>query len=362
MTYICSTGISTPKYNMNQQEIKQFVKNIFSYSTRQVDRLLPVFDHAEVKNRQFVVEKSWFEEEHSFEEKNNLYQLYAKEYSLKAIDHCLYNPDFLVDSIPYEAIDMIIYVSSSGIAAPSMDVYLLNERPFRRDVKRMPLWGLGCAGGAVGLSSAYDWTTAHPEKVALVVCCELCSLTFQKGDVKKSNIVGTALFGDGVSAALVVGEDSPYLKYRKTTVPKISSSSSWLQSNSTSVMGWDVTNRGLEVIFAKSIPSLVLSFWKEHIQSFLSHVNYNKSDIHSYVAHPGGKKVLLAMEEVLQCSSDKLVHSYNVLSDHGNMSSATVLYVLNRWMSEGVDSKEKSILSALGPGFSSELLLLEWNE
>ncbi|WP_085992064.1 type III polyketide synthase [Oceanobacillus senegalensis] len=362
MTYICSTGISTPKYNINQQDIKHLVKEIFRYSSRQVDRLLPVFDNAAVKNRQFVVEKSWFQEDHSFEEKNRLYEKLAKDYSLKAIDHCLHNQDFLTDKIPYEAIDTIIFVSSSGIAAPSMDAYLINERPFRYDIKRMPLWGLGCAGGAMGLSKAYDWTNAYPDKIALVVCTELCSLTFQKGDIKKSNIIGTALFADGISATLVIGKDSPYRSYSKGPSLKIKSTSSLLKPNSSSVMGWEVTNKGLEVIFSKSIPSLVESFWKEHVESFLKELDIKEDEIHSYIAHPGGKKVLQAMEDALQCSRDKLKHSYKVLSEHGNMSSATVLYVLNEWMKEGINGNNKSVLSALGPGFSSELLLLEWNE
>ncbi|WP_156289199.1 type III polyketide synthase [Oceanobacillus salinisoli] len=362
MTYICSTGISTPKYNMQQQEIKELVKKVFSYSTKQVDRLLPVFDNAAIHNRQFVVGKSWFEREHSFEERNSLYQSLAKKYSLEAIDNCLQNDIFLSDAIPYEAIDMIIFVSSSGISAPSMDVHIFNERPFRKDIRRIPIWGLGCAGGAMGLSSAADWIRAHPDKTALIICCELCSLTFQKGDIKKSNIIGTALFGDGVSAALVVGENSPYLDYRKSAIPKVIAARSLLNPNSTSVMGWDVTNNGLEVIFAKSIPSLVLTFWKEHIDSFLHEMNLKEEDIHSYVAHPGGKKVLMAMKEVLNCSSNKLKNSYKVLSEHGNMSSATVIYVLREWMKEGIGNKQKSIMSALGPGFSSELLLLEWNK
>jgi alkylresorcinol/alkylpyrone synthase len=362
MPYICSTGTATPRYNMSQEEIKRLVKDIFSYTTRQVERLLPVFDNACVHERQFVVEKSWFTKEHSFEEKNNLYQTLAKEYSVQAIDQCLQNNHFLTDSIPYEAIDMILFVSSSGISAPSMDVHVINERPFRKDIRRIPLWGLGCAGGAMGLSTASDWISANPEKTALVVCCELCSLTFQKGDVKKSNIVGTALFGDGISSALIVGKKSPYLNYRKIASPKVVSTSSLLKPKSIDVMGWDVTNRGLEVIFSKSIPSLVESFWKEHIESFLRDQHLSENDIHSYIAHPGGKKVLEAMEGVLHTSKDKLKHSYNVLSAHGNMSSSTVLYVLEEWMKEKVGNNKRSILSALGPGFSSELLLLEWDE
>ncbi|MFD1849494.1 type III polyketide synthase [Oceanobacillus bengalensis] len=362
MTYICSTGVSIPEYNMQQEEVKQLVKKIFGYTSRQVDRLLPVFDHAEIDNRQFVVEKEWFEQDHTFEEKNNLYLELAKAHSVEAVDNCLSNDIFLKKAIPYEAVDMILFVTSSGIAAPTMDVHMMNERPFRQDVGRMPLWGLGCCGGAIGLSRAHDWITAYPDKTALLICSELCSLTFQKGDVKKSNIVGTALFGDGISATLLVGEESPYLDYRKSSIPKIIATDTRTKPNSASVMGWDVTNNGLEVIFSKSIPALVHSFWKEHLEWFLQERGLNELDFSSFIAHPGGKKVLLAMEEVLQCTKKKLKHSYHVLRNHGNMSSATVLYVLREWMKETMHTGDRSILSALGPGFTSELLLLEWVE
>lgn len=360
MTYICSTGIGLPQHDINQQEIKELVKEIFTYTERQVERLLPVFDNAEVKNRQFVVEKNWFKESHSFKERNDLYQEYAQKYALEAVDECLTNSLFLTKDIPYEAIDMIIFVSSTGISTPSMDVHLMNERPFRDDVNRMPLWGLGCAGGAIGLARAHDWITAHPDKTALVISCELCSLTFQKGDIKKSNIIGTALFGDGVSAALAVGEESPFLSYRRKITPKIIKTSSSTKRNSADVMGWDVTDSGFEVIFSKSIPALVNSFWREHIHAFLLETQLVEKEIHSFIAHPGGKKVLTAMEDVLHCSSEKLKNSHNVLANHGNMSSATVFYVLQASMKDDNGRNERSILSALGPGFCSELLLLEW--
>ncbi|WP_245843782.1 type III polyketide synthase [Oceanobacillus rekensis] len=362
LTTICSIGLGIPEFNIEQEEIKGIVKEIFSYSDKQINRLLPVFDHAAVNNRQFAVDQSWFLKEHSFKEKNDLYQVEAKKYSLAAIDDCLRNPEFLNDVMPYEAIDMIIFVSSTGIATPSMDVHLMNARPFRQDISRMPLWGLGCAGGAIGLSRAHDWLTAHPDKTVLIICCELCSLTFQKGDSKKSNMVGTALFGDGVSAALAMGSNSPYLSLSKTSTPKVITASSFLKRDSEDVMGWEINDLGFEVVFKKNIPSLVDSFWRDHVMNFFEQTNLFEKDIHSFISHPGGRKVMEAMEEVLQCSKDKLKQSYQVLSDHGNMSSATVLYVLREWMKQNIISGEKSILSALGPGFSSELLLLEWYE
>lgn len=361
MSYICSTGLGIPQHAIAQQQVKKLVENIFPYSKKEIERLLPVFDRAQINERQLVVDENWFKTKHTFEEKNNLYQDYALQYSLEAIDHCLTNRQLLEKHVPYEAIDMIIFVSSTGIATPSLDVHLMNSRPFRQDVARMPLWGLGCAGGAIGLARAFDWLTAHPDKNVLIVCCELCSLTFQKDDISKSNLIGTALFGDGVGAALLMGKSSPYLDYRLKTVPKITKSSSFTQKNSTSIMGWKVTDAGLEVIFSKSIPALVKTLWKDHVTSFLQNLELTEQQLHSLIAHPGGKKVLEAMENALSVSEIKLHHSYQVLAKHGNMSSATVFYVLHEWMKEDIAQKAKSLLCALGPGFSSELLLLEWD-
>src|SRR5699024_991499 len=127
------------------------------------------------------------------------------------------------------------------------------------------------------------------------------------------------------------------------------------------VMGWEVTNQGFEVIFSKSIPKRVKTIWKEHLTTFLNEMNVQKGNIHSFIAHPGGRKVLEAMEHALDISREKLHHSYNILKSHGNMSSATVLYVLKAWMHEEISRREKSFLSSLGPGFSSNLILVEWD-
>ncbi|MFA1820752.1 type III polyketide synthase [Virgibacillus oceani] len=360
MTYICSVGTAMPPYEMTQQEIKPFIKDIFSLTDRESAKFFPVFDNTLVKKRQFAADPSWFKNTHTFKESNDLYQQSAKILSLEAIDECLSNKDFLEKDIPYEAIDMIIFVSSTGLSTPSIDAHLMNERPFKASVQRMPLWGLGCAGGAIGLSRAHDFITANPDKAALIVCCELCSLTFQKTDRKKSNIIGTALFGDGVAASIAIGKDSPLRSCSKNNIPQIKNTSSSTKKNSQDVMGWEISNNGLEVVFSKSIPVLISTFWKEHITHFLEENELSESKIHSFIAHPGGKKVLEEMEKVLQASGNKFKHSYQVLADHGNMSSATVLYVLKNWMKEKVDKNEKSIISAMGPGFSSELLLMEW--
>lgn len=361
MTQIASVGLGIPENTMTQDMAKELVTTLFPHPEEKMAKYLPVFDHAAINERQLAVDSSWLHQAHTFEEKNDLYHERAINYSLTAADEALTNNHFLTEGISYNAVDMLIFVSSTGISTPSICAYLMNERPFREDVCRMPLWGLGCAGGAIGLARAYDWLKAHPSKTALIICCELTSLTFQKDDLRIRNLIGTAIFGDGVGAVLMTGAESPYREYCKHPAPSIISTSSRTAKDSTSVMGWDITNRGLEVIFSKEIPNMIDPFWKEHVQSVCLENKLDLETIHSFIAHPGGKKVLKNMEKSLEMSGDKLAYSYYVLKNHGNMSSATVLYVLYEWMRSNntATSRENSILCALGPGFSSEVIVLE---
>ncbi len=361
MAYITSVGVSIPTYELFQRDIQSFIQNIFPRKKREIDRLLPVFEHASVEKRQFVVPMQWFEDDHTFQDRNDIYLEQALYHALQAVEDCLDNEEFLHERIPYDAVDMIVFVSSTGIATPTIDARMINERPFRDDVKRIPLWGLGCAGGGSGMARAMEYTQAFPDANVLVICVELCSLTFQKNDHRKSNFIGTALFGDGISAALVMGEQSPYLSSKKKSVPKMKRSSSKLKKDALDVMGWNINDDGFQVVFARSIPSLVESFWRDHITTFMETMDVTPQDIPFFVAHPGGKKVLQAYEKVLQCSSSKFKYSYDVLRSHGNMSSATVLHVLKKWMEEGQEAGVASVMTALGPGFSSELIYLEWS-
>lgn len=360
MTIVCSVGKAVPTYELEQNRVKDLVRDLFSYSDREIHRLLPVFDHSAILNRQFVVDEKWFMEEHSFEERNSLYHSNAIKYALQAMDDCLKRAH-LRRPITYEEIDMLVFVSSTGVSTPSIDTYLMNERPFRPDVERMPLWGLGCAGGAIGLSRVYNWLKANPNKTALLVNCEICSLTFQKADQKKSNLIGTALFGDGISSVLLLGEQSKFQDQRTKPSPVIKNYSSYTKKNSTDIMGWKIINSGFEVVFSKSIPALVKTVWKEHVEHFLNREGITISELVGFIAHPGGKKVLEAMMEVFDIPRNKLEYAYEILANHGNMSSATVQYVLQKWVEADVKRGEKALLTALGPGFSSEILLVEWN-
>lgn len=366
MVYITSVGRGIPDHNVEQEEIKHFMQTHFLYKKERTSHYLSVFDHANIDNRQLVMPLQWYKKQHNFHSANKIYEEKGIELSLKALDNCLEafkNRYLIKGNFSYENIDSIIFVSSTGIATPSIDAHIINQRPFRNDVVRMPLWGLGCAGGAMGISRAFDYLKANPTKSVIVICCELCSLTFQLEDISPRNIVGTALFADGVSATLLLGEHHEYKDPVSKNALSIKNSQSLIEKDSLDIMGWEVRKNGLHVVFSKKIPKLIESVWKEHVIRFLTEVGLTINQINTFVAHPGGRKVLEEMERVCNIPKEKLMYSYQTLQNHGNMSSATVMYVLKNWLEskdENVIQNTYGLLSALGPGFSSELLLLKW--
>lgn len=361
MPKIASVSTYTPPYTLEQSNIEQLTKELFKDKIPQLERLLKVFENGEIKQRHFCVPLEWHRSEHTFEERNKLYIELAVEYSVKVIESCIQNTLLLEQSLSPEEIDAIIFVSSTGISTPSIDARLMNKLAFSDRIKRIPLWGLGCAGGASGVSRAYDYCLAHPDAKVLVVCVELCSLTFQQSDYSKSNLVGASLFADGAACVLVCGDDVVVKNKRK--VPQIISTASKWMPNSEDVMGWDLKNDGLHVVFSRDIPSIIGSWLGPFIDDFLKEQQLTMDLLHHLVAHPGGKKVLTAYEKTLNMTEQHTAISREVLHHHGNMSSPTVLYVLEQFMlNETVVVDDYGLLVALGPGFSGEAVLLQWRD
>lgn len=357
---IASVGTYIPPFSLEQSNIRQLTKEIFQQEMPKIDRLLTVFNNGEIKTRNFCVPSEWYREEHTFEERNERYVELAVAYSVEVIQKCLTNQTFLQTSIATEDIDALIFVSSTGISTPSIDARVMNILPFSDEVVRIPIWGLGCAGGAAGVSRAYDYCKAYPKAKVLVVCIELCSLTFQKDDYTKSNIVGTSLFADGAACVLICGDQVEVQQDRP--MPSIIGRKSKWMPNSEDVMGWQVKKGGLHVVFAKSIPTIISTWLGPFIRQFLRQQDIQPGHIDYFIAHPGGKKVLLAYEEALQLNQSHTAISREILKDHGNMSSPTVLYVLEQFMLKETAVSTLGLLVALGPGFSGEAVLLEWRD
>lgn len=358
MPTIHSVSTARPPVNLPQEDAMTFARSLFSDSFKDIDRLLKVFQNGEIETRQVCMPLEWYAEPHDFETKNNLYIEHAVSLGKQAIEKCLSNSSTLERAVDPAEIDAIFFISSSGLATPSIDARLINKLPFRHDIKRIPIWGLGCAGGAAGMSRAFDYCQAYPQSNVLVLAVELCSLTFQRDDMSKSNLVGISLFSDGVACALVSGERSSVKSTRP--IPSIRATSSCFMPDSEDVMGWDIKNDGLHVVFSKSIPNVIKSWLGPFVHQFVEEQNLTMADIHHFVAHPGGKKVLDAYEKALHMDSDHTAASKKVLQHHGNMSSPTVLYVLENFIEQQPEPGEYGLMAALGPGFCGELLLLEW--
>ncbi|MFC0559016.1 type III polyketide synthase [Halalkalibacter alkalisediminis] len=362
MPSIISVSTFNPPYTLDQQTTTEFARELFSESFQDIDRLLKVFKNGQIDERQFAVPINWFETDRSLQEKNDLYIELATTFSKEAIKKCLSadNP-FLKEEIDISEISTIVLVSSSGMSTPSLDARIMNELPFSPHTKRIPLWGLGCAGGATGVSRANEYCRGFPKENVLVVCVELCSLTFQRNDRSKSNLVGTSLFADGIACALVAGDESTLIKkIAKPTRPTIISSQSTLMPNSEDVMGWEVKDSGLHVVFSRDIPMIIKEWLEPNVREFLDQNNMTLEQLSSFIAHPGGKKVLDAYVQALHIDESMINVSKEILRKHGNMSSPTVLYVLEQIMLEEHEENEYGLMAALGPGFSSELVLVNW--
>ena len=344
---ILSVATATPPHRIPQPVAKDFARAMFADVYRDIDRLLPIFDHSGVENRNFCVPAEWFYGDHSFSEKNDLYVESALDLSEKAARRAL-------DKAGADPADVaaVFFVSTTGLAIPSIDSFLLRRLGLSEHTRRVPVVGLGCAAGASGLGLAAHYAGAcRPGELVLLVAVELCGLTFQKGDRSKANLVSTALFADG-AAAVLIGREA---HGDAAAGPELLGSYTTTWPGTEDVMGFDVGEHGLKVLLSRSVPSVVYERMPENLRLALGSVSLSLDDIRHPLIHPGGAKVLDAFEEVLGLEPGGLDISREVLREHGNMSSVTVLFILERFLA-GADHAlgEHGVLSAMGPGFSAE--------
>lgn len=334
---------AVPPHVFDQFDVMDAVHKEWIGRTEAMQRLLPVFRNAGILRRHSAVPMDWHRGEHGWSDRNDAYVAGALALLEHAARDCLDRA-----GLQPEQLDGIITVSTTGIATPSLDALLTERMGLRRDIMRLPIFGLGCAGGVLGLARAGALARAHPGKIIMFLVVELCALTFRRNDRSKSNIVATALFGDGAAAAIITtGTDGPALAdWGEHTWPR-----------SLDVMGWLVEDNGLGVLFSADIPALVRERYRGALDDYLARRGMTLGDIDAFVCHPGGAKVVAALEEVLGLQSGTLRHAREVLRDFGNMSAATVFFVLERTLAAG--SRGRHILSALGPGFTAGFLTLE---
>ena len=335
-----------PQHKLGQADFKAFGNRIFRSSLSRLNDLLQVYDTAGIETRYISVPLSFLENERTFEEKNEAYVQTAVPLLQEAAAGCLE-----AAGLDAADIDTIILVSSTGIAVPTLDVRLMEVLPFRRDVRRLPLFGLGCAGGVLGLGRAAMCALAEPGSRILFLVVELCSLTFCHGDRSLKNFIATALFGDGAAAAVLTADHRAGLgvsKWGEYTWP-----------DTLDVMGWNLRDDGLGLLMSRSIPGIVKRHMRASTDGFLASAGLTIENIDTFACHPGGTKVINAIEEVLGLHDGHLMESRSILREYGNMSAATVFFVLERILEHRNGESGRCLMSSLGPGFSAGYAILE---
>jgi len=333
-----------PPFVLGQSEVIRRIELALGPRSREIVRLLPMFGNTGIETRYSCVPIEWYENLHDWPERNQVYLDSAVALLEAAARRGLERAGRLPEDI-----DAIVAVSTTGIATPSLDALLMERMNLRRNVQRLPIFGLGCAGGTIGLARAAAVARTNPGSLVLFLVVELCALCFRRDDFSKSNIVATALFGDGAAAALISSDGNG---------AKIVAGGEYTWPDSLDVMGWEVTNEGLKAIFSRDIPELVTTKLNEVVVEFLARHGLTLRDIDSFICHPGGAKVIDALESAFELETGSLRSARDVLREYGNMSAATVMFVLERAIADPTPWN-RALVTALGPGFTAGFTLLE---
>jgi alkylresorcinol/alkylpyrone synthase len=252
-------------------------------------------------------------------------------------------------------VDLVVSTTVTGLAAPSIEARIAARLGLRPDVKRVPVFGLGCVAGAAGIARLHDYLRGAPDEVAVLLSVELCSLTVQRTDASVANMIAAGLFGDGAAAVVCVGAN------RAAAGPTVVDSRSHLYPGTERAMGWDVGTGGLRIVLGAEVPDLVRTYLGDDVRGFLKSHDLDTGDVARWISHPGGPKVIEAIQEVLGVGRDALEMTWDSLRRIGNLSSASVLHVLRDTLdARPADPGDVGVLMAMGPGFCSELVLLQW--
>ena len=351
MARVVCVGRGFPDHYYSQEELVAALTERWSSRHRNVARLAQVHRNVMVGGRHLALPIEGYEALTDFTAANDAFIEVGLNVGERAVRAALAEADLEPSSI-----DHIFFVSVTGIATPSLDARLINRVGFRRDIKRTPIFGLGCVAGAAGVARVFDYLRAYPNHRALLVSVELCSLTLQREDLSVPNIVASGLFGDGGACVVMEGE-----AIARASRPRVVATKSNFYPNTEEVMGWRIGSSGFRVVLSADVPKVAQENIGGDVRAFLVEQGLGLADIGTFVCHPGGPKVLEAFETALALNKDELRLTWESLRSVGNLSSASVLMVL-------ADTLEKTtpepgsygLMLAMGPGFCSELVLLQW--
>lgn len=339
-------GLSTalPPHCLTQTEVHDRASIIFGKTYPQFDRLAKTFKTAGIDKRYSVVPIDWFSDDHGWADRNEAFITGAKAMFIDAAQCALTNARWAAQDV-----DCVITVCSTGIATPSLEAQVFSEMGFRDDIMRVPLFGLGCAGGVSGLSVAESIAASRQDAKVLLVVVETCSLSFRKDRQQKADIIAAVLFGDGAAAACISSTPPTAGK-----IVKLGSGYQRMWPDTLDIMGWDVDETGFGVVFDRSIPAFVSQEFAAATKGALKAANLNQSQIDRFVCHPGGAKVVDAIEGALSLNQGSLNAERDVLRAAGNMSAPTVMFVLKEVLDANQTGQMMSC--ALGPGFTASFL------
>ena len=344
---LAGMATAVPPFELAQDVAEQIAERLLGHRYPQFQRLARTFTTSGVKRRYSICPLEWFESPRTWPERTERYLEGATELFVRAATGALGDAGWRASDV-----DTIITVSSTGIATPTLEARAFKKLGFRSDVHRVPVFGLGCAGGVGGLALAQRLARAAPGGRVLLVCVETCTPNFRADRLQKADIIATVLFGDG-AAAVCVGTDGV-----DDAGPIVGDGFEHLWPDTLNIMGWDVDPTGFGVIFDRSIPAFVEEQFAEAVELGLRRMGMKRSDVSRFICHPGAAKVLEAIETTLGIEPNTLTHEREILRDFGNMSAPTVLFVLQHVMRDR--PKGQTVLAALGPGFTASLLPIKF--
>jgi len=342
--YLHGLSTAVPPHCLTQSEVRDRAGVIFGQRYPQFDRLSKTFETAGIDKRYSAVPIEWFSEEHGWEDRNTAFISSAKAMFIEAAQRALDDAGWTGADV-----DCVVTVTSTGIATPSLEALVFSEMGFREDIMRVPVFGLGCAGGVSGLSTAQSIAAGRAGSKVLLVVVETCSLSFRADRLQKADIIASVLFGDGAAAACISSTATTSGK-----VITLSQGHQQMWPNTLDIMGWDVDETGFGVVFDRSIPAFVTEEFASATQGALKAANMNHDQIDRYVCHPGGAKVVDAIEGALHLDQGSLNEEREVLRQAGNMSAPTVMFVMKAVLDGG--STGQMMACALGPGFTASFL------
>ena len=346
---LLSLATAVPPHRLKQTDAAQMAAQIFSGRFRNFERMAPVFTSSGIVARYTVQPPEWYLAPRiGWPERMVAYLQGAADLFVDAATRALD-----AAGITAAEVDTIVTISSTGIATPSLEARVAGRLGFRSDVERVPVFGLGCAGGVSGLAIANRMAAARPGKIVLMVAVEVCTVAFRADQLTKASIVASALFGDGAAACVVRAGDGA----DSGGIAAIEGSGQHMWPDTLDIMGWNVDATGLDVVFDRAIPPFVEEKVRPAVDGILQGIGIATADVDRFACHPGGAKVITALETTLQLKQGTLDHEREVLSDCGNMSAPTVVFVMERLLEAG-DLPRRTVMTAMGPGFSCACLSL----